>query len=732
MNDMIEGEYTEEQPEQYIISDDELVSICMRMADNAIYTDDDNISIPLDYYYGRAPVREHCKDPNASTIVSMDVRDSIEATVAEIMPAFTGDIVSFDAESEEDEEQSKAEADICNYLFMEQYNGTEILTTGLKDCLLHRNAYAKVCWDRHGVVNYDSYNSVPQHGIDQLMQPRKEGEEVEIVAHDQVEPPQEAMQQHEVQMQQYQQIAQQAMMQGMQPPPEPEPPQYFNLSLRRTSVVSQPVIESVPPEGALVDEALQTVDLRTARFTCHRNIVTRSDLIAQGYDREVVEDLSTSDHSTVESYSRNRGDWSTNTTHESVDNIEVYECYILIDRDGDGIAELRRVVIADDVLLDDAEWDETDLVAGATCIMPHQHEGVSLFDVMRGIQDAKTDFLRTILDGASLAAGQRLEATQDANLDDLLTSTRGGIVRSKRIGSVALLPNPEIPPSVYSTLEMMDKLRRERGGSAVDSSAQTMSIGGDSAHGIERVMSNIELTNAMNARTFGETFVRGIFLRLHSLIRKYHQGEISAKIDGQWVSSNPATWPARDRVSINVGNSQGERLRMAGALGQVQGVQNMMLQQGMTTTTPEKLYASSVDMAEYLGVNNPDKYFLDPDSEEGKQAQQQAQEQQQQAQQKQEETEQFQKDIAMAQTQAQTQVAQAEMGKAQAQMQNNQLKHQIDSLKQQLDQARTGADLQMEQERMDRKTALDLLTLELEAQKELDVQLATNKLSVAS
>ena len=37
----------------------------------------------------------------------------------------------------------------------------------------------------------------------------------------------------------------------------------------------------------------------------------------------------------------------------------------------------------------------------------------------------------------------------------------------------------------------------------------------------------------------------------------------------------------------------------------------------------------------------------------------------------------------------------------------------------------------MKQEQMDRQTALDLLKLEQEAQKQLDVEMATNKLSVA-
>jgi len=727
----IEDAEFEEVPPQYEeVSDETLVQICMDAADNSIYgIDGADVTTPLDYYYGRQPALVACKDPKASTVVSLDVRDTVEATVAEIIPAFSGsDIARFEASDQMDEEQAKIESDICNYLFMEKYNGLSVLTAALKDCLLFRNCYAKVFWDRRYEVGYESFDQVPETAVQQLMQPRVEGEEVEVIDHEEVEPPQELMQQFQQMQQQHQQAmvqAQQAAAMG-QPVQMPQPPQlpaFFNISLRRKTIKSEPVIESIPVENALIDGSLEQVDLTAAVFSCHRTYPTRSELIERNYDPEVVQELP--------EYSGTRAGGVTtsnaSTLAKQTEVIEVYECWVRVDRDQDGIAEMRRVVISDERLLDDAPWDETDMVAGATCAMPHKHEGVSMFDVMYDIQATKTDLLRTILDGAALAARQRLEATEDVNFDDLLTATRGGVVRSKRIGSVAPLPNPEIPPTVYSSMEMMDKIRRERGGSAVDSAQQTMQISGDTAHGIERVMSNIELTNAMSARTFADTFVRGIYLRMHELIRKFNQGEISARIDGQWVSSDPSHWPQRDRVSINVGASQGERQRMAAALQGIQANQKEMLEKGMTIVTPDKLYESSVDIANYLGVNNPEQYYVDPQSEEGQQLQQQMQQQQQEAQSKMQQDEMFQKQLAAAQSQAQTQLAQAEMAKAQVQSQNNQLKHQIDMLKQQLEQAEAGAKVQLETEQMNRDTAIDLLKLEQEQNKQLDKEYQQNK-----
>lgn len=742
------------EPPELAISDAELVSICLSMAENSTITDDGEIEIPIDYYYGRRPALVNCPDPRASDYISRDIHNAVEASVAEIMPAFAGEtIAEFTALNDADEDQARVESDIINYLLMEEYNGTEILVTGLKDCMLHRNGYAKVYWDRHYEVGYANYEQVPQEQIQQLLQPQSEGEQVEVVEHEEVAMPPQVQAQYDMAMQQYQQALgqheqmtaqyDQALFQHQvvarqtgrigplpqqppQPPQEPQRPQFFDLRVKRTRIESAPVIESVPPECAVIDDTLQTVGLEKAVLSGHKHLVSRSDLIAMGFDKTVVDGLSESTDDVGYIRGRDRDSTNTGYLHDSIADVEVYELYVNLDRDGDGIAELLRVIIAGTELMDVVEWDETDMVAGATCIMPHQHQGVSLFDVLRSIQDAKTDLRRSTINGARLSANQRLEVTPDADYDDVVESLSGGVVRSTKIGSVAALPNPEIPPSVFNTQEMLDRDRRESGGGAIDNAAQTVQIGGDSAHGIERIMTSMELRQAMSARTFGDTFVRGIFLRLHSLLRKYHQGEISAKINGKWTSTTPADWPQRSKVSITIGNSQGERQRQASALTGITMDQKEMLEKQMPLVTPQKLYDASIDRAMYLGVSNPEQYYVDPQSEEGRQLSQQQQQQQQQVKQEADQDKQFQQQIAQAQAQAQDKVAQAEMAKAQVQQQNNALKHEIDRLKQELDVAQSGANLALDKEKLDRDTAMRLLQLEEENQRQLDAQYQQN------
>ena len=714
------------------MSEDELVSICMSEAANALNGDGDNsdISIALDYFNAKLPGMPAKCDPKASTTVSTDVRDAILSTIAQIMPAFTGDMLCrFEPENEQDEQQVRMETDLVNYVFMEQCDGLSIINEGLFDALLNRVGSAKVFWDQRQIVTYQEFKNVPAMALPQVMQPQNPEESVEIAEQEEVEPPEEMMQQYQMQMQQYEQMIPQALLTGQPMPPPPEMPTVFNIKVRRVNIKSQPAVCSTPPEEVLVSTDQTNINLDDCRFVCHKTIETASSLIEQGYDKDVVEELNGYASDNIAGLSRSRSnEIDYNSQHDSTKHIEVYECYPLIDYDGDGIAERLKAVIASNRLLSVENYDGMPIKSGTGILMPHKWQGISLFDRLKEIQDGSTRMMRVIEDGTALAARTRVGAVDNmVNISDLLDSTTGGVIRMRDPNGVVGIPNPEVPQSAYTYLDRQDKRRREAGGSAADNAAQNIASGGDGANAFERAMSAMELDEAQLARTFANTFIKPIYLELHRLIRKFYQGEISAKIGDRWVSSVPAQWPDRERVTVTIGASQGERLRKAGALNNLYQTQVAMMQTGSTLVNQNTIYQTVSDMTSMLGLDNPEQYFVDPNSQEGQQAAQMQQQNNQQMQQKQEQMEQMQLQMQQATVQAQVTVSQAEMAKAQVTAQNNQLKHQIDQLKQQLDQAKAGADTMLEREQMDRDTALKLLEMENAANKDLNAEYEMNK-----
>ena len=121
----------------------------------------------------------------------------------------------------------------------------------------------------------------------------------------------------------------------------------------------------------------------------------------------------------------------------SMREIEVYEAYMKVDYDGDGIAELRRIVYAGHEILENEETDYVPFCSLCPIPMPHKFYGHSLADRTTDLQLIKTTITRQILDNLYLSNNARMMVVDgQANLDDLLTVTPGGVVRVKNPAAV--------------------------------------------------------------------------------------------------------------------------------------------------------------------------------------------------------------------------------------------------------------------------------------------------------
>ena len=696
MEDNEQDEQAEGESPFQPMADSELLSYCTQEIARGIggtvsSDNDDDISLPLDYYFGRVPALPTAsrRDPNASRYISMDVMDVVEATVAEIMPVFTTEEIAFyNAENDRDEDQAVAESNLVNYVFFEECDGYTLLQNALRDSLLSRNSTVKCYWDERIDVEYETYIKIPEIALAQVTQPAGENQTVEIVEHEECEEVDE--------------------MTG-------EVYNLYTVKVKKMTKIGKPVVEAVPPEQVIISGDHTTPVLFDARFVAHEKLETQSSLIEQGYDPKIVKELT--DYNTdMQDLARSRlpEEHDYYSSEESTRQIRVFECYPLIDFDGDGIAERRKVVISSNRLLSNDEWKTVPLIGGTTHLVSHKYKGVSQYDRTYQIQDAKTPVMRSIIDGTRLAANPRVGVVEgQVNIDDVLTSRTGGVVRTKSIGAIYEVPKGEIPQSAYSFLQLMDQARSERGGSAVTSASTAQKLSNDSAHSFERTMSAMELSNALLARTFGETLIRGIFQQMHQIIRENYKGELSAKLGGRWVTSVPQEWIKRTKVTVSIGASNAERARQVGMLEKIGTVQTQLAQSGSVMYSEAKAYKAITRAITLGGIKNPEQYFVDPASDEGQQASQQKQQAAQAEAEKQAATE-------AEMIKAQTMLGEAEMIKSQAQMQansirfeNEQLKSEITEMKTLLDAKNKSDELQFKYDEMAVSEGLKLTELEL-------------------
>ncbi len=628
---------------------------------------DDAAEEAADYFWARLP--KASGTAGRSKVVSTDVMDAVLATMAEIMPSIGAQqLGQFQPLGPEDEAQADAESRVVNHVILGVGGGFMAFTQAIQDALLRRTGAVKVYWDERTEVTYDSHQDVPLPGAVQLLQPQREGEQVALAGADYALD----------------------LMGGV--PMDGS----GSLLIKRTRTVRRPRVQAVPQDELIVNRDHTNLDYDEARFVAHQRVMSASDLVALGIDRELVASLPSYDTDTTNTVriarKRSEAESEYETGDSSTKPILFTEAFYRIDRDGDGIAELRRVRLAGEsgslTLIDDEPWDVQPFAVGAPYIAPFSASGISLYDRLRWIQDIKTDLVRKVLDAGTRNLTQRVGVLERmVNYNDLTTSVMGGAVRMKQAGAVFPLPEVQLPPTSFNLLELADKMRREKGGAAIDTAMQAQQVAHDTAHGLERTMTAIEQVNAMVARNFAETLISQVYRKMHRLLRKHWPGVIQSRIGGQWRQQVPAHWPERDDVAVTIGMTTGERMRMAQVLGGVIGQQlqaMQMGQDGVLVGLPQ-LYNALIDFARASGLQAPEQYWVDPDSPQAQQAaQQKAQAAQQQA-------------AAQAQAaQAQVQALQSiETIKAQARIADAQISAQVQMQKQDIDAELKYADLRL-------------------------------------
>jgi hypothetical protein len=260
---------------------------------------------------------------------------------------------------------------------------------------------------------------------------------------------------------------------------------------------------------------------------------------------------------------------------------EVYECYIKIDINGDGIAELRKIVYAGNEILDDEECDLVPFHSLCPIPIPHKFFGQSLADRTMDIQLIKSTVTRQMLDNLYLTNNARLGVVDgQVNLDDALNATPGGIIRMKSQGAIMPVEVPAVTAQAFPMLEYMDAVQAKRTG--VSDQQQGLDpdvLNNVSATAIAAMMKSNSGKLELIARIFAETGVKSLFKGILHLLGKYQDQAKIVRMRGKFVAFDPRTWTNQYDVAINVGLGSGDREQKLAMLQMILGKQEQALMQ---------------------------------------------------------------------------------------------------------------------------------------------------------
>ena len=511
-----------------------------------------------------------------STIVTGEVAEAVDGALPAILRVFTqsDEAVRFEPSGPGDEEKAKQATEYCNWVFYRDNPGVTIMHTWFKDALLQKNGIIKVYWDEKEEVNTESYENLTQEELTILLS----DEQYEVVE-------QEEMQVGEQPVPPTPEDLMMAQQQGIQLEPIMQPVFVYNVKIKKIDRKGRVVIENVPPEEFIISKKAR--DIGSTPFCAHRKLVTRSDLVAMGYPEDVVNDLATYEDleftpEKVARYTQGEQPLDRQSLDHSMQEVEVYECYIRIDEDKDGIAELRRIVYAGMEVLEDEEIDYVPFASVCPIPMPHKFFGHSLADRTMDLQLIKSTITRQILDNLYLTNTPRVTAVEgQVNLDDLLTQAVGGVVRVKNPAAIGQLSIPPVAAQSFPMLQYLDQIQEKRTGVSMASQGLDPNILQNTTATAVAAMQNAAASKVeLMARMFAEGGVRDMFKKILHLLCKYQDKPRVVRLRGKYVSIDPREWDSSYDVTVNVGLGTGNRQEQMAMLAMVLQKQEQLLGQG--------------------------------------------------------------------------------------------------------------------------------------------------------
>lgn len=639
----------------------------------------------LDFYLGE-PLGNEVE--GRSSVVATELADTVEAIMPNLMRVFTTNdkYVRFAPRSGEDVEAAEQASDYVNYIIQNQNDGYKLLHTFFKDALLFRAGVIKFFYEEVDEVDEEEYNGLTEAELVLLLN----------------DPNIEIVEQRETVMSSY------TDEEGDEVPVDVQ----YDLSVRVTRKSGQIKAINVPPEEFLVSR--HAVNLDDCHFVAHRTSMTVSELVAMGYDRDIIEQYAGENELDTDREVNNRfQDLEAATGVDPADptlrSVIYHECIMNVDYDGDGIAERRRICAIGsdgDYILHNEPWDHMPFAVCSPILMPHRLIGRSIYDLTEDLQVIKTTLMRQYLDSVYSSTLPRMIAVEgQVNLDDLLDGSAGGVIRARQPGMVQQITGASVGGEIRPLMDYLDSVKETRTGmSRASQGLSPDALQSSTASAVAATVRGAQVKLESYARTMAETGVKDLFKGILHLVLKHDNKPKVFRLRNSFVPINPAEWKSQFDTIVQVGLGTTDDETKIAFLTQVAAKQEQILMQlgPQNPIVSMEQYVNTLrSIAEIGGFKDVDQFFNSPQM--------------------------IRQQMMMQQAQQQAPQPDPEMVKLQQELEMDRAKAQADI---QLAREKMEAEMQLEREKM--AMQMELRRQELQAEAELRVAKAVTDADIST
>lgn len=480
----------------------------------------------------------HLTPNGVSSIVDTSTTEVIEAYIAVLSELFlnNGKLARF-TPIDDQPGSFKASRDasmITNYAIFKQNKGWEQIQTWMKSALLWKNGIIR--WDFVEDFSYriEEYDRIDQAKLDLLLA----DENVEIVGDLQFE--NELSEMDAMGAGGFSELV------------------YLDVRLRRKKDKSRVKVTNIPPENFRI--ARDAISIEEAAFVGIQTDMTRSDIRKSWPEvAENIEDwdelgvdtnwgMTTSQDVAARKLVTGQGIYNStpdDMTIEANREVTVTECWIPVDRDGDGVSELKHFIVVGTHILFEEDVDDVPLASLSPIDIPFEFYGMSMADFSRSSTLASTAILRGFVENTYLTNYSPKLA--DPNVVDFSALQN---MKPKQIiatngnpnGAVAQLPPEAISTGTVPLLQHLQLVKEQATGmsKAAQGLQDDLYVSGNSESKIAQVQSASQKRIQHIARRFAETglkrFIQGVYNTMRDNMQtnvKYMDGSTFRDVDVQ-------------------------------------------------------------------------------------------------------------------------------------------------------------------------------------------------------
>ena len=562
------------------------------------------------YYYGYLPAlnpdgspytdTQVVQDPNAtfeqilgytqesahkSTYVSTDVRDAVMLTLPSLIRLFAAseNVVNLVPRTEADVDAAAQQTNYINYVFWQDNPGFLILHGAFKDALTVRTGFVKWWTDDNKEKKRKSFVNLSGPQVQMLQSQDPTAKLVHV---------------------------------GQQ---DPQTGTYDEVVFEYQ--VDKPVIRvmGVPPEEMRLDRYARSFS--TSRIVGHERVVPIDELTAMGYEREQCLDyLQSQDiqNFTMESQLRNPGRYMSTRVGDGV----LYgEWYIKVDRDGDGVAELRYICTMgeDHKIVHDVEANRVKFAVFGCDPISHTIVGDSLADYVQDVQKFKTNMMRGVLDSLAESINPKSAINElVVDMDDAQNDDVGGIIRVRGNpgDAISYVTTPFAGQQALPIIELMnDVLQRRTGMSDAAKGLDPKQLQSSTQVGVEAIINGQQERTELIARVLAETGFKDLFEGLYNEIAESPNQRRTLRINGKWTPIDTTTFDASMGVEVNSTLGKGSDTVRFQSLQMIKQTQESIMQQfgpGNPVVGIPQYFNTIADILALSNIKNVGRYFQSP------------------------------------------------------------------------------------------------------------------------